>query len=158
MLPPPDATKPKTPIAFARSAGSVKSTMISESDDRRDDRAADALHGARRDQHPLRRREPAGERREREERDPEQEQPAMAVEVAEPAAEQQEAAEGQQVGVDDPRERGLREAEVVPDRRQRDVHDRRVEHDHQVAEAEDDQRDRAALSMLMSASSLMSRR
>ena len=29
--PPPAATKPKTPIAFARSAGSVKSVMISES-------------------------------------------------------------------------------------------------------------------------------
>ncbi len=31
MLPPPDATKPKIPIAFARSAGSVKSVIISES-------------------------------------------------------------------------------------------------------------------------------
>ncbi len=30
MLPPPASTKPNTPIAFARSAGSVKSTMISE--------------------------------------------------------------------------------------------------------------------------------
>ena len=30
MLPPPDMTKPKTPIAFARSDGSVKSTTISE--------------------------------------------------------------------------------------------------------------------------------
>ena len=29
--PPPAATKPITPIAFARSAGSVKSVMISES-------------------------------------------------------------------------------------------------------------------------------
>ena len=29
--PPPEATKPKTPIAFARSAGSVKSVIISES-------------------------------------------------------------------------------------------------------------------------------
>ena len=31
MLPPPAATKPKTPIAFARSAGSVNRVMISES-------------------------------------------------------------------------------------------------------------------------------
>src|SRR6476469_3209441 len=30
IVPPPDITKPKTPIALARSAGSVKSTMISE--------------------------------------------------------------------------------------------------------------------------------
>ena len=32
MLPPPAATKPKNPIAFARSAGSVKRPIISESD------------------------------------------------------------------------------------------------------------------------------
>ena len=32
MLPPPAATKPKTPIALARSAGSVKSVIISESE------------------------------------------------------------------------------------------------------------------------------
>ena len=31
MLPPPEATKPNTPIAFARSAASVKSVIISES-------------------------------------------------------------------------------------------------------------------------------
>ncbi len=31
MLPPPEATKPKTPIAFARSAGSVNRAIISES-------------------------------------------------------------------------------------------------------------------------------
>ena len=47
-------------------------------------------------------------------------------EVAEPAGEQQQAAEGDQVGVDHPRERRLREAEVALDRRQRDVDDRRV--------------------------------
>jgi hypothetical protein len=32
MLPPPAATNPKTPMALARSAGSVKSVIISESD------------------------------------------------------------------------------------------------------------------------------
>ncbi len=31
MLPPPAATNPNTPIALARSAGSVKSVTISES-------------------------------------------------------------------------------------------------------------------------------
>ena len=31
MLPPPEATNPKMPMAFARSAGSVKSVIISES-------------------------------------------------------------------------------------------------------------------------------
>jgi hypothetical protein len=32
MLPPPEATKPNSPIAFARSAGSVKSDIMSDSD------------------------------------------------------------------------------------------------------------------------------
>src|SRR6185437_11801200 len=39
----------------------------------------------------------------------------------------------------DPRERRLREAEILADRRQGDVHDGRVEHDHEASEAEHDQ-------------------
>ena len=49
--------------------------------------------------------EAAGERGQREQRDAGQEQPPVAEEVAEPAAEQQEAAERQQVGVDHPGQR-----------------------------------------------------
>ena len=90
--PPPDATKPKKPIAFARSPVSVKRTMISESDDRRGDRAADALDGARDDEHPLRARQAARQRAEREQRDPVDEHPAMPEQVAEAPAEQQQAA------------------------------------------------------------------
>jgi hypothetical protein len=41
-----------------------------------------------------------------------------------------------QVGVDDPRERLLREAEVFTDRGERNPDDGHVEDDHQVAEAE----------------------
>jgi hypothetical protein len=67
----------------------------------------------------------------------------VAEEVAEPTAEQQEAAEGQQIGVHHPRERRLREPEVVPDRRERDVHDRAVQHDHQIAQTEHVQREPA---------------
>ena len=48
-----------------------------------------------------------------------------ADQVAEPPREQQQPAEGDQVGVDDPGEVRGREAEVVLDRRQRDVDDRR---------------------------------
>ena len=131
MLPPPAATKPKTPIAFARSAGSVKRFMISESETAetiappRPCTARAAIRSSCEFASPQR------DRRDREERDPDQEQAPVAVEVAEPPAEQQEAAEGEQIGVHDPGERGLREAEVLPDRRQRDVHDRRVEDDHQ---------------------------
>ena len=67
----------------------------------------------------------------------------MAEQVAEATAEQEEAAVGEQVAVDDPRERRLGEAEILTDRRQRDVHDRHVEDDHQAAEAEDVQREPA---------------
>ena len=71
---------------------------------RRGNRAAQALHRARRDQKVLGVRETARSGREREERDAGEEQTAMSEEVAEPAAEQQKAAEGEQVGVHDPRE------------------------------------------------------
>ncbi len=104
-----------------------------------DDRAAEPLNRASADEEPLRRREPARERRGGEERDPDDEELAVPVEVAEPPAEEQEAPEREQVGVDDPRERALGESEVLADRRQRDVHDRRVEDDHQVSRAEDEE-------------------
>ena len=55
---------------------------------------------------------------------------------AEPSAEEQEAAEREQVGVHHPRQRRLGEPEVVADRGQRDVHDRHVDDDHQVAQAQ----------------------
>jgi hypothetical protein len=67
----------------------------------------------------------------------------MAEEVAEPAAEQEEAAEGKDVGVDDPGQAALAEVERVADRRQGDVDDRGVEHDHELGRAEQDQRDPA---------------
>ena len=105
----------------------------------RGDRAAHALHRTRGDQELLRGRQAAGQRGDGEQRDAGQEQPAVAVQVAEPPAQQQEAAERQQIGVHDPGQRRRREAEVVPDRGQRHVHDRRVEHDHEAAEAEDDE-------------------
>ena len=67
----------------------------------------------------------------------------MTEQVAEPAAEQQEPAEGEHVGVHHPGERGLREAQIRPDRREGDVHDRRVEDDHQVPAAEHEERNPA---------------
>ncbi len=53
-------------------------------------------------------------------------------EVGRAAAEEEEAAEDQRVGADHPLEVLLREPEVELDRRQRDVHDRDVEHDHEL--------------------------
>ena len=113
MLPPPDATNPKMPIAFARSPGSVKRFTISESE------TAEAtapptpwtLRATTRSPatSPGRTASEASVKS----ADPDQEQSPMAVEVAEPAAEQQEAAEREQVCVHHPGERRVAEAEVV---------------------------------------------
>ena len=58
-------------------------------------------------------------------------------EVADAPGQEQQAAERDQVGVHHPGEVVLREVQVVLDGRQRDVHDGRVQHDHQHARAED---------------------
>ena len=55
-----------------------------------------------------------------------------------PAAEQQQAAEGQRVGVDDPLQAGAREAERPLNVGQRDVDDRGVEHHHELRGGDDD--------------------
>ena len=55
------------------------------------------------------------------------------IRIAEPAGQQQEAAERDEEGVDDPGQVALGEVEVALNRRQRDVHDRGVEHDHELA-------------------------
>ena len=101
------------------------------------ERAAHALHEAGADEHALALCDRAQERCAREHREPGEEHAPLADQVAEPAGEQQQAAEGDQVGVDDPGEVALGEAQVVLDRRERDVHDRRVEDDHQHPDAED---------------------
>ena len=113
MLPPPAMQNPNTPSAFARSPASVKRPMISES----------ATAETTAPPSPCTARAPTSipwlvERPQTIEAAvksviPSEEQPALPEQVAEPAAEQQEAAEGQQVGVHHPRERGLGEAEIV---------------------------------------------
>src|SRR6266851_5014006 len=55
------------------------------------------------------------------------------------ACDQQEASVADQVGVDDPGQVRLAETEVHLDPGQGDVDDRRVEHDHELPEAHDDQ-------------------
>ena len=74
-------------------------------------------------------------------RDAEQHEPglqrALATEaVAERAHREQDAGEGEQVGVDDPLQRRARRREVRLQRRQRDVEDRVVEPDDEQAEGE----------------------
>ena len=107
----------------------------------RDDSTAESLDRPRRDEESLRPRHATGQRCQCEERDADQEEPAVAEEITEPTAKQQEAAEGEEIGVYHPGKRGLGETEILPDRGERDVHNCRVEHDHQSAQAEDDQRE-----------------
>jgi hypothetical protein len=138
MLPPPAHTKPYTPIARARSPGSGNRLTMSDSatptPPRRRCPAPRAPH-----QQALRVRQPARQRRHREQRQAGEEHAPVAVQVAQPSAQQQAAAEGQHVGVDDPHQRRFGKAEVGADRRQRHVHDGRVEHDHQHAQAQHEQ-------------------
>jgi hypothetical protein len=106
---------------------------------RRDQRAAEALEAAGGDQHPGAGGEAVEQRGGREDEHAGDEQPAPADEVGGAAAEQQEPAEHQRVGVDHPLQVRRRELEVVLDRRQRDVHDRGVEDDHELREADQHQ-------------------
>ena len=59
--------------------------------------------------------------------------------VGQPAAEQEQAAEGQGVGGHHPLEAGGAEVEVVLDGGQGDVHDRHVEDDHELGQADHDE-------------------
>src|SRR5258705_7750529 len=90
-------------------------------------RSAQPLEGGSRDQLPRVRREPARERGQREEDEAEEQDAAATEQVGETAAEQEEATEGEDVGVDDPGQARLGEVERRADRRQRHVDDRRVE-------------------------------
>ena len=108
---------------------------------RRDERGAESLQRAEADQHPGARREPVEQRGAREDDEAEQEEPLAPEQVPDAAAEKQEAAEDERVGVHDPLEVRLGEVEVFLDRGQRDVHDRRVEHDHELGEADEHEDD-----------------
>ena len=77
-------------------------------------------------------REAAEQRSDREDGQAGHEQQAPSVEVAEAAAEEQQATEGERVAGHDPGQVGLGDVEVGADVGQRDVRDRRVEHDHQL--------------------------
>jgi hypothetical protein len=113
-------------------------------DHRRGDRAAEPLDEARGDQHDLVAGNPASRRGEREQHEAAEKDALAPDQVAEPAREQQEAAERDHVRVDDPGQVRLREVQVALDRRQRDVHNRRVEDHHQLAQADDRERYPAA--------------
>ena len=135
-VPPRPASDAQMPIAVARSrpAGNVVTTSASAAGDMS---AAPKPCTARAPTRSiLRGRETARQRGDREQADAGEEDAAAAEEVAEPAAQEQEAAEEQGVGVDHPLEVRRVEAEVGADRGQRDVHDRRVQHDHELRDGE----------------------
>ena len=104
---------------------------------RGDERRPDPLQRARADQHPGGAREAVDQRRDGEDRHADEEQPPAPEQVRQPAAEQQEAAEGERVGVDHPLEVRAGQFQSGLNRRQRDVDDRGIEHDHQLREADD---------------------
>ena len=68
------------------------------------------------------------------------EDPAGAEQVGQPAAEQQQAAEGDDVGVEDPATAVGGEAEVGLDLGQRDADDRGVHDDHELGERDERER------------------
>ena len=103
------------------------------------DRRPDALKRAGAEQHALVLGDRANQRRSAEEGDAGEEHAATPEQVGGAAAEQEEAGEGERVGVDDPLQPGVGETEAAVDRRQRHVHDRDVEDDHELRQADHDQ-------------------
>ena len=99
------------------------------------ERGADALCGAAGDEPGLALREADEGARQAEDDDAEEEHAPAAEDVAEASARDEEDGEGEGVGVDGPLEAGDRAVQILLDRRQRDVHDRVVEHDHEEREA-----------------------
>ena len=106
---------------------------------RREEGSTEALKGAERNQRRLRPGESAKQRARREEGEAGDEEAPATEEVSEPAAEEQRSTEEDRVGGDHPLQARLREAEVGLDGRQRDVHNRDVENDHELCS--DDERE-----------------
>ena len=145
IAPPPAETPANTPNARLRSGPSWKVVVISASEVGEAiapptpcrARAASSCHGLL--------GESAEQRGEGEQQDAEDEDPAAAEDVAGPAAEQQQAAEGERVGVDAPRTGSVVEkSSALWMCGQRDVHDRGVENHHELAGGDDDEGERGA--------------
>ena len=107
---------------------------------RDDQRAEHSLQDARRDEHADRRRQRARERHDTEADQAEREDAALAVDVAERSADQDQRREREHVAVGDPLLPGEPAAEVGGDRRQRDVDRRRVQHGDERAHDRGQQR------------------
>jgi len=104
---------------------------------RRQQRAEQSLQHARAGQHRERSRGTADGGRDREARQAADERPLAAEDVADLAAEQEHAAEGERIAGDDPLALVVGEAEGLLGRGQGNVHDGGVQHDHELGDAED---------------------
>ena len=106
----------------------------------REQRAEDALQGTGAEHHRLA-GGGAAERGGRGEADQTDDEGALAApQVGDPAAEEQQTAEGEGVGGDDPLPVAVRDAQVLLGGGQGDVHDGRVEDDHQLGEGDECER------------------
>ena len=135
---------PHTPSALVRSLPSVKRGGQDRQPGGRHQRRADALRDAGADQHAGVGGEPAGERAHREQGRAGHQQAPASDQVGRASAEQQEPAVGDEVAAEHPLQALLGEAQVVADRRQRDVHDRGVDDVHELDRAQQQQREHAA--------------
>ena len=108
------------------------------------DRGAGALDHAGREERRRRPGEPAHERRGREEQDTGHEHATAPEQVGRASSEQQQAAEGERVGAQHPRQVLLRKAEIGSDRGQRHDRDRAVEKHHEERAAKKRERPPAA--------------
>ena len=150
-MPMPSADTPaQMPMAVPRSSRLGEHVGEDRQRGRHDERAADAHQRAGRDRarrHRWRTRTAASRCRRRQ---AERERPVAAEPVTEAARGEQQAGEHERVGVDDPLQLAARRAEPallhrVRERRQGDVEDRVVEHDHDQAHAQHEQREPAAV-------------
>jgi hypothetical protein len=106
---------------------------------RRQQRAEGPLERPRPDEHPGAGGDPAQRRRSGEAGQADGEDPPRSEAIGEPAADEEQAAEGQQVGIDHPREIGHREVQLLPDRGQGDVGDGVVDQEHELGDAGEQQ-------------------
>ena len=139
MPPPPAATEPNTPNALPRSRGSWKVLTRVPSADGREERAEHALQRPGRYQDGERAGRAADGRGNGETDQAGDEDPLAAEHVADPAAHQQQAAEGQGIGRHHPLPVAIGEPQRPLGGRQRNVHNRGIQDHHQLGDSDDNQ-------------------
>ena len=126
-----DAHRPVPLSPFRKGRGDQRKSIGSR------ERRADALQPAKRDKGGPALGQAGEERGKGEHRHPDLKQPSPPEKIPEASAEQKQAAKGEDVGVDDPWEIGRGNAEFVLDRRQGDVGNGIVEHQHELSCSDD---------------------